>query len=165
MKSPGPSIPRGKLHTLLTETRSLQAIQGVYSFFRGRMRLVNKLCKQEGVEIPPQLTFENMAKEFMKLAAERYPSSARVLQTASKLGIDHSIPAQIIALNRMREAVPQVAGKIFGKIEQRDELFLAIITALEDLEDALEELSEKAPSNTGRTDTGYDEEPGKEDVG
>ncbi len=48
MKSKGPSIPRGQLHTLFTETRSLQAILGVYRFFRGRMNLVEKLFEKEG---------------------------------------------------------------------------------------------------------------------
>lgn len=46
MKSKGASIPKGQLHSLFTETRSLQAILGVYRFFRGRMRLVEKMFKE-----------------------------------------------------------------------------------------------------------------------
>src|SRR5690606_11830940 len=79
MKSKGPSIPRGELHTLLTETRTLQAILGVYRFFNKRMDLVNKLFSKAGLQMPKQLSFEQMAKCFMSLAGERYPSSDKVL--------------------------------------------------------------------------------------
>lgn len=144
MKSKGPSIPRGMLHRLLTETRSLQAILGVYRFFRGRMRLVNKMFKQEGIEVPSQLTFESIAKEFMNLAAERYPSSAKVLQGAAKLGIEKWIAAKIIVFSQLRDGIREVAmAQIYKTLQHRDELYLAILEALEDLEDQLEELSEK----------------------
>lgn len=144
MKSKGPSIPRGLLHRLFTETRSLQAIMGVYRFFRGRMRLVEKLFREQNMEMPGELTFENLAKQFMNLAAERYPSSAKVLQTAIKLGIEKWILAKIICFSQMRDAVREVAMNfIFKSLQHRDELYLAILEALEDLEDQLEELAEK----------------------
>lgn len=144
MKSKGPSIPRGLLHRLLTETRSLQAILGVYRFFRNRMRLVNKMFKQAGLEVPSQLTFESIAKEFMNLAAERYPSSAKVLQSAIRLGIEKWIAAKIIVLSQLRDGIREVGmAQIYKTLQHRDELYLAILEALEDLEDQLEELSEK----------------------
>lgn len=144
MKSKGPSIPRGMLHRLFTETRSLQAILGVYRFFRNRMRLVNKMFKQEGIEVPSQLTFESISKEFMGLAAERYPSSAKVLQTALKLGIEKWIAAKIIVFSQLRDGIREVAmSQIYKTIQHRDELYMAILEALEDLEDQLEELSQR----------------------
>lgn len=88
MKSKGPSIEKGLLHRLISETRSNQAILGVYSFFRQRMPLIEKMFRDQNLEMPPELTFENLAKQFMTLANERYPSSAKVSQTASKLGIE-----------------------------------------------------------------------------
>lgn len=42
MKAKGPSIPRGELSNLIAEVRTLQAIMGVYRFFKGRMDLVAK---------------------------------------------------------------------------------------------------------------------------
>ncbi|MBA3816793.1 MAG: hypothetical protein H0X29_09825 [Parachlamydiaceae bacterium] len=159
MKSKGPSIPRGMLHRLFTETRSLQAILGVYRFFRGRMRLVNKMFKQEGIEVPSQLTFESIAKEFMGLAAERYPSSAKVLQSAVKLGIEKWIAAKIIVFSQLRDGIREVAMmQIYKTLQHRDELYLAILEALEDLEDQLEDLNETEDESINEDD---DEKVGK----
>lgn len=144
MKAKGPSIPRGLLHRLITETRSLQAILGVYRFFRGRMRLVQKMFQEQGLEQPAELTFEALAKQFMSLAQERYPSSAKVFQTAIKLGIEKWITAKIIVFSQMRDAVREVAMNIiFKSLQHRDEMYLAVLEALEDLEDQLEDLLEK----------------------
>lgn len=144
MKSKGPSIPRGQLHRLLTETRSLQAILGVYRFFNGRMNLMHSLFDKEGLDFPEQLTFEMMAKQFMSLAAERYPTADKVLQRAVKLGIEDWILAKIIAFSQFRDAIREVAvNQIYKSLQHRDELLLAIIEALEDLEDELEEQEEK----------------------
>lgn len=140
MKSKGPSIPRGLLHRLFTETRSLQAILGVYRFFRGRMALMEKLFDREGMEIPNQITFESMAKQFMSLAAERYPSASKVMQTAAKLGIEKWLIAKIIVISQLRDAIREVAmNQVYKSLQHRDELYMAIIEALEDLEDQLEE--------------------------
>lgn len=143
MKSKGPSIPRGLLHRLFTETRSLQAILGVYRFFRGRMNLMEKMFREQDLEMPAELSFESLAKQFMSLASERYPSSAKVFQTAIKLGIEKWITAKIIVFSQMRDAIREVAmNLIFKSLQHRDELYLAVLEALEDLEDQLEELVE-----------------------
>lgn len=144
MKSKGPSIPRGLLHRLFTETRSLQAILGVYRFFKGRMSLMEKLFDKEGLDFPNEITFESMAKQFMTLAAERYPSASKVLQAAAKLGIEKWLIAKIIVFSQLRDAIREVAmNQIYKSIQHRDELYMAIIEALEDLEDQLEEEVEK----------------------
>lgn len=144
MKSKGPSIAKGMLHRLLAETRSLQAILGVYRFFRGRMRLMEKMFLQENLKLPAQMNFETMAKEFMAMCSDRYPSSAKVLQHAERLGIEKWIMAKIIAFSQFRDAIREVAmNLIFKSLQHRDELYLAILEALEDLEDELEELEEK----------------------
>lgn len=144
MKAKGPSIDRGQLHRLFTETRSLQAILGVYRFFKGRMNLMQTLFDKNGIDLPQDLSFETMAKEFMSLAAERYPSSDKVLQRAVRLGLERWILAKIIALSQFRDAVREVAmAKIYKSLQHRDDLYLAILEALEDLEDELEEEAEK----------------------
>ncbi len=144
MKSQGPSIPRGMLHRLFTETRSLQAILGVYRFFRNRMHLMETLFDKEGIELPAQLNFELMAKAFMTLATERYPTSGKVKESTVRLGIEKWIHAKIIALSQLRDAVREVAmNQIYRSVQHRDELYMAIIEALEDLEDELEELEEQ----------------------
>lgn len=87
---------------------------------------------------PPQLTFENMANQFMSLADERYPSADKVLQAATRLGAQ-SIEEKIIVISIFRDAVREVAvNKIYRSIQHRDDLFNAIIEALEELEDQLD---------------------------
>lgn len=144
MKSKGPSIPRGQLHRLMTETRTLQAILGVYRFFAGRMRLVNRMFSKEGVRVPQRLNFELLSKQFMALCSERYPSADKVLKQAKGLGIDKWIIAQIIVFSQMRDAIRQVSKEqIFRSLQHRDELYNSILEALEDLEDEWEELLER----------------------
>lgn len=162
MKAKGPSIARGQLHRLITETRSLQAILGVYRFFRMRMGLVEKLFQKEGMEVPPELNFESMAKQFMALAGDRYPSGDKVLQSATKLGIEKWILAKIIALSQFRDAVREVAAnQIYRSLQHRDEFYLAILEALEELEDELEALLEREEEE-GEEEEGEGEESEEE---
>lgn len=162
LKSKGPSIPRGQLYRLLTETRSLQAILGVYRFFRNRMDLVSKLFQKEGMEVPSTLNFETLSKQFMTLASDRFPSSDKVLQTAVRLGIEKWILAKIIALSQFRDAIREVAiNQIYRSLQHRDELYLAILEALEELEDELEELLEREEDEEGEGEEG--EEEGEEE--
>lgn len=140
----GPSIPPGLLHNLLHEARTLQAILGVYNFFRARMNLMGKLFKQKGMQMPGHLTFEMMAREFMDFVSDRYPSSDKALQTAAKLGLEKWLIAKIIALSQLRDAIREVsAGKVFKSIQHRDDCHLALLEALEDLEDELEEMEDE----------------------
>lgn len=143
LNAAGPSIPTGLLHTLLQEARTLQAILGVYHFFRARMNLVSKLFAQKGMQMPGHLTFEAMAKEFMSFVGDRYPSSDKALQSAVKLGLEKWLVAKIIVLSQLRDAIREVsAGKVFKSIQHRDDCYIALLEALEDLEDEMEEMEE-----------------------
>ncbi len=166
LKSKGPSIPRGQLHRLLSETRSLQAILGVYRFFKLRMGLLTKSFNREGLEVPSELNFETMSKEFMALTGERYPTPDKVLQTGVRLGIEKWIQAKIIALSQFRDAIREVAAnQIYRSLQHRDELYLAILEALEELEDELEELLEREEQEgeEGKEEGEEQEGEGKED--
>ncbi|MEX1012381.1 MAG: HrpJ domain-containing protein, partial [Waddliaceae bacterium] len=141
MKAKGPSIPRGQLHRLITETRSLQAILGVYKFFKGRMGLVTKMFEKGGLTVPKQLNFENMAKQFMSLVRERYPSSDKVMQGAKRLGIEDGVLPKIVAFSQFRDSVRELSmSQIFKNLQHRDQVFMALIEALEELEDEYEEI-------------------------
>jgi type III secretion protein W len=144
MKAKGASIPRGELSNLMAEVRTLQAIMGVYRFFKGRMSLMSKLFASGGLTMPESLTFEAMAKAFMNLAAERYPNADKVKSQARTLDIEDWILAKIIAFSQFRDSVRELAmSQIYRNLQHRDELFLAIIEALEDLEEELEEDEEE----------------------
>ena len=55
-----------------------------------------------------------------------------------------TVKLKIIVLSQMRDAIKEVSpAYVFRSMQHRDELYNAIIQALEELEDELEELEEK----------------------
>ncbi len=96
------------------------------------------------------INFEVLSKFFFDLAEERYPSAEKIKQMASRLSQSLSadslevIHLNISILSVMRNMVKEVAPiQLYRSMQHRDDLYLAIIEALEDLEDELEELEEK----------------------
>ncbi len=142
MNSKGPSIERAELQRLFSEVRNMQAILGVYRFFNSRMKLTQYLFEESNLQSPPELNFESMAKAFMGLAGERYPSADKVHQKAAALGLETSnVAGKIITFSQFRDAVREVAlGKVYKTVQHRDDLYLAILEALEDLEDEMENI-------------------------
>ncbi len=143
LKSKGPSIPRGELKRLIDETRSLQGILGVFRFFQSRMRLIQRQFTSYSLMFPTRITFEILAKLFIKLLAERYMNPERIMQTARILGISEETAAQIIIYTQMRDAIKQIAPKYYRSLQHRDELTKSFIDALDTLEDKLEEEEEE----------------------
>ena len=144
LKAAGPSVPAGLLYRLLSETRSLQAILGVFTFFRSRMGLINSLFQRNGLTMPKELNFELLARQFVTLLQERYPSGDKVLSSAKRLGIEDWIIAKIIIFSQLRDAIREVAlHKLYRSIDHRNDLYNSILEALESLEDELEELLEE----------------------
>lgn len=163
MSSKGPSIERAELQRLFSEVRNMQAILGVYRFFSGRMKLMNYLFEENHMENPAELTFESMAKAFMSLAGERYPSADKVLSKASMLGLKN-VAGKIITFSQFRDAIREVAlGKVYKTVQHRDDLYLAILEALEDLEDELESLYEKEEEEREGQEEEEQEEEEEED--
>lgn len=94
LKAPGPSIEPGRLHKLNSEVKDLQAVLGVYRFFQARDGLMEKMFAQEQLNMPPQINFEKMAKEFMTFTGDRYPSADKATQITTRMGIsDEAAPA------------------------------------------------------------------------
>lgn len=55
-----------------------------------------------------------------------------------------TVRLKIILLSQMRDAIKEVSPTyVFRSLQHRDELFTAIIQALEELEDELQDLEEK----------------------
>lgn len=97
-----------------------------------------------------RLHFEVLAKLFFDIAEERYPSAEKMKQVVSKLVSPlaknnlENVYIQIAVLSVMRNMVKEVSPtQLYRSLQHRDDLYLAIIEALEDLEDELEELEEK----------------------
>lgn len=142
LKAKGPSISRGELKRLIDDIRALQAILGVYVFFRSRMNLMRGQFERHGMSYPEDISFELLAKRFMDLLKERYVSPERLFQQARKLGISDDLIAQIILFTQMRDGVRGVATRLYRNDQHRQEVLQAIIEALEELEDQLIEEEE-----------------------
>ena len=139
LKAKGPSIAPAELHRLLTEGRNMQAILGVFRFFATRMNLINAAFQRGGIKLPPNLSFEQLARAFMKYLQERYPSSEKVLQMAPFLGLTEEEIGKIIVFTQMRDAIRQVAPKLYRTPQHRQDVLMSYIEALEELEEELEE--------------------------
>jgi type III secretion protein W len=139
LKSKGPSIDHAELHRLITETRKLQAILGIFRFFKGRMALIAAAFARAGISLPAGLSFEALAKLFMKFLQERYPAPEKVLQLAIQLGLAEEWLGQIIIFTQMRDGIRGVAPKLFKSEQHRQDVLKSYIDAIEDLDERLEE--------------------------
>ena len=143
LKSKGPSIDRGELHILFSEARKLQGILGVFRFFKSRMALIIAAFERQGLQLPMRITFELLAKLFMKALQERYPSADKILQLGTQLGLSEELLAQVILLTQMRDGIRQVAPKLFKSDQHRMDLLNAFLDAIEELDEKLEEEEEE----------------------
>lgn len=104
------------------------------------MKLVDSMFAKIGEKRPPGMTAEAFTKVFMSIAGERYQSSEKILQRLNELGCT-TVQSKIIAITQLRDAVKSVSlGKIYRSVQHRDEMYMAIIEAAEELEDQLEDL-------------------------
>ncbi len=143
LKSKGPSISAGELHQLLSEARKLQGILGIFRFFKSRMNLISSAFARQGLTLPMLITFEILARQFMKAIQERYPSADKLLKMALQLGLSEEILAQVIILTQMRDGIRQVAPRLFKNDQHRQDLLNAFMDAIEELDERLEEEDEE----------------------
>lgn len=143
LRSKGPSIPRAELKRLIDDVRSLQGVLGVYRYFKEGMRQIQNQFGSYDLAMPARLTFDAIAKQFMKFIAERFISPEKILQSAKQLGISEETLAQIIVYTQMRDALKQVTPRFFKNQKHREDLFETFLKTLEDLEEKLEEEEEE----------------------
>lgn len=143
LKSKGPSINPAELQRLFTESRTMQAIMGTYTFFKLRMKLILAAFEREDLTYPGRLTFDTLAKQFIKLIGERYPSPDKVLRLAMILGLSEELMAQSIIFTQYRDALRNVSPRLFKSEKHRQDLLLSTIEALSDLDDEMEEEEEE----------------------
>ncbi|MBS0652843.1 MAG: type III secretion system gatekeeper subunit SctW [Verrucomicrobia bacterium] len=150
LKSRGPSIDRGELHRLMSQGRSMQAILGVYRYFKSRMNLITNAFERQGLRLPLRITYELLAKLFVKFLQERYPSSDKVLQMAQHLGLLEELLGQVIIYTQMRDAVRHIAPRLFKSEQHRQDVLSTFIDTIEDLDDRIEEEEEKEDEGSGQ---------------
>lgn len=139
LKAKGSSIPKPLLARLMTETRSLQAILALYLFFKGRMNIVYRGFDKNDLFFPKQLTFELMARLFMGLLDDRYPTPIKIIKLSPLMGIEEDIVAQILVFTQFRDAIRNVAPKLFIDNKQKQDLLNSYMDALEELDEALDD--------------------------
>jgi type III secretion protein W len=140
-KSKGPSIQQAELIRLMTDTRNLQSILWVYFFFRSRLKLIRSLYKRYGRAYSKSLTFEKLAREFISIVEERYPSIMKILKHLERIEVIDEFE-QMIILSQYRDAVREVAPRIYKSVRHRQDLFSMIVESLTELEGKLEEKQE-----------------------
>lgn len=148
-KAKGPSISRGELHRLMTETKNMQAILGVFRYFHSRMRLITSSFARQGLALSATLTFEALAKAFMRFIQERYPSVEKALAMAKSLGIAEEDLAKLIIYLQFRDAMRGVSPRLFRDERHRQELLMCFIETLEELEEEQEEKGDKEKKHRG----------------
>lgn len=137
LKSKGPSIPRGELARLLADTKSMQAILGVYRFFKSRMHLIFSSFERDDLVLPSKITFESLSKLFVKFLLERFPSADRVFQLGVQMGLQDQLLAELIIFSQMRDAIRQVSPKLFQSEQHRQDVLSAFLEVLEKIDDDL----------------------------
>lgn len=142
LKSKGPSIPRVELIKWIGDIKSLQAILGLYLFFKSKDPLIISLFEKNHLDIPKNLNFETLAKQFINLVTLRYVSGESIISIARNLGISHEILAQIIIFSQMRDATRHTSMKLYKSSKHRQELLEELNELLEELEEKLEEEEE-----------------------
>lgn len=142
MKAKGPSISREELQRLFGEARTMQAILGVFRFFFGRMKMIKRQFDRYDLTMPSRVNFEVLSRLLMKLIEERYPSPDKILKQAFILGIAEELAAQVIIYSQYRDAMRHLSPKLFKSERHRQEILMALMETLSDLEDELNEEEE-----------------------
>ncbi len=142
LKSKGPSISPGELHRLISETRGLQAILGVYRFFQSRMKLIYASYQKLGILLPSSLTFINAAKQFIRILQDRYPNVDKILLLAAEFGLLEVLNGQVILFSTYRDALRQVAPRLFRSEKHKQDLSLLLALSLEKLYEKIKEEDE-----------------------
>lgn len=143
LTSGGPSIEPGRLHNLMTEVKSVQATLGVFAFFKNRQSLIKQQFELEEREVPKEVNFESLARAFMHIAGERYPTAQKIDQEAKTLNVDRDTAEKMIVLEQMRDAVKQVSTRVYRSPEHRDQVHQVLIECLEEIYDQMEAEAEQ----------------------
>jgi len=145
LRSGGPSIEPAKLQVLVTQTRALQGVLGVFSFFEKRQALMAGEMGRKSIELPASVTVEALTRSLMELVEDKYPSPIKVIGAAEKLGVPESDPlGQVLVISQFRDALRGISPKFFAQPKLREDLNAAMIEALDQIETRLDEMEGNA---------------------
>lgn len=137
LNSKGSSIERGELYKLIDETRTLQAILGVYNYFASKQKeLIFALVRKNSIATP-EMNYQNLAKLFVKILQDKYPSPEKILYLKHDLKIESSLHAQEAVFSIMCSGLKNISKKLFRNQKHQEELTQCFLMALEALDNVL----------------------------
>jgi type III secretion protein W len=142
LRAPGPSIERGRLTTLFTMTRTLQAVVQVFDLFSKRMNLITAEATAKHLTVPPTLAAQPLTEAFMGMVEDKFPSAIKVMQAVGKLGVPDADPAaQSLIVGQFQQAIRQISPKFYPQDKTRQDLINSLNDAADQLENKLDELA------------------------
>lgn len=130
LKSEGPSIDPAKLQVLMNETKGLQAVLNVFTFFQDSMPRLALMMKADNVTLPKNVTYEDLAKSFQTIIMDKFPTTSKIQRQVQELsGGDPDVMSNL--LNLFYQALGQTSPRLFSSAEQRQQLGLIIANTLD----------------------------------
>lgn len=139
LRAKGPSIDPAELLKLVDDTKLLQAILGVYRFFQERMNQIHHQFTVYETPYPQHIGFELLAKAYLQLIKERYPSPSKFRDAGKRLQIYQKLAEEIIIFSQMRDALRQTSPRLYRDQKHKQSILQTWIDLLEDLEEEYEE--------------------------
>ncbi|MFA5250228.1 MAG: type III secretion system gatekeeper subunit SctW [Parachlamydiales bacterium] len=136
LNAAGPSVPKAQLYKLVKDVKNMQAILGVYRYFKSCLRSIKNEFKKYALALPNNFEkfFENLSQAYLKLLDKKYLGPNDLMMLTSGLGLK-SPNARKTILTAMREATRQTSLELYGNSNQRrQEVLNAFMKALETLE-------------------------------
>ncbi|MFY7842516.1 MAG: HrpJ domain-containing protein [Rhabdochlamydiaceae bacterium] len=148
LKSKGPSLMPGELYRLLNETRDLQAILGIYSFFKSHMMNLIRDFKKQETPIPSNMNFNSLTQQLIQIIKEPQPNPDRLIDMCHQFGLKDNPYAQIVLLSLFRNAITyQTAVRLFRSDSHRQVISFQLGVALEKIYQTIENLQEIEEKN------------------
>lgn len=130
LKSEGPSIDPAKLQVLMNETKSLQAVLNLYSFFQESMPRLSLMMKSDNVSLPKEISYEILTKTFQSIIMDKFPTSTKIQRLVQEIsGGDPDIMSNI--LNLFYQALNQTSPRLFSSADHRQQIGLTIANTLD----------------------------------
>lgn len=141
-----PLTEQGELANLLKTAKVCQDVLQLYRIFERGLPRMDNSAYAAGTQLPPTLTIDSLSIAFVDMISEPRVSPEKILHYVSSLlpGMSNNIETvkvKIIILSVMRDAIKELSpNRVYRSLQHREDLYFAIIEALEQLEDELEDL-------------------------
>lgn len=139
MKSKGPSIPKPELIRLVSESRKMQAIYGVFRFFLLRIVTIQHRFQVLLIKFPPNVNFEVLSRLFVKLLQEKFPSVDKIHSMVNFLEMGSHPEGEIALLTQLKEATRHVSPLLFRNDKHKRDLQALFLKAIDEQQKRLED--------------------------